>query len=424
MIKNITLLLLAVTFCSSCVKEIKEEPEKKETLKKQDVVLTDEQLKEKADSIAKNIIIVDTHIDVPYRLNIKWEDVSDSTSGGEFDYPRAVKGGLNAAFMSIYTPPHLEGTGRSKKLAEKLISDVEKIINEHPDKFAPAYSPSDILKQFNKVISLPMGMENGSPIEGNLENLKYFYDRGIRYITLAHGKANHICDSSYDPNKKWNGLSPFGEKVVKEMNRLGIMVDVSHISDSAFYDVIKISEVPVIASHSSCRHFTPGYERNMSDEMMKVLAENGGVIQINFGSSFLKEDIYKRTNEITNYISNYIRENNLSKEEARNFRNQYSKNNHPGYANVKDVVAHINHVVKIAGIDHVGLGSDFDGLGDSLPEGLKDVSNYPNLIYELLKAGYTDNDIEKICSGNILRVWKEVEQYANKINSTHSVVTN
>src|SRR5690606_16752951 len=142
-----------------CVKEIKEEPEKKETLKKQDVVLTDEQLKEKADSIAKNIIIVDTHIDVPYRLNIKWEDVSDSTSGGEFDYPRAVKEGLNATFMSKYTPPYIEGTDKSKKRAEKLISDAEKIINAHPDKFAPTYSPSNMLKQFNKVISLPTRME-------------------------------------------------------------------------------------------------------------------------------------------------------------------------------------------------------------------------------------------------------------------------
>ena len=139
-----------------------------------------------------------------------------------------------------------------------------------------------------------MGMENGSPIENNLDNVKEFYDKGVRYITLAHYKYNHICDSANDPERKWNGLSPFGEDVVKEMNRLGMMVDISHVSDSTFYDVIKLSKAPVIASHSCCRFFTPGYERNMSDEMIKVLAKNGGVIQIAFASFFLRNDIYQQ----------------------------------------------------------------------------------------------------------------------------------
>jgi membrane dipeptidase len=258
-----------------------------------------------------------------------------------------------------------------------------------------------------------MGMENGSPIEGKIENLKYFYDRGIRYITLAHAKSNHISDSSYDPERRWNGLSTFGEEVVKEMNRLGIMVDVSHLTDSAFYDVLKITKVPIIASHSSCRYFTPGFERNMSDEMIKALAENGGVIQINFGSEFLSGEIMNRKKQISSYITKHTRENNLTGDEARKFRQQYLKENHPGYADVKDAVAHIDHVVKLVGIDHAGLGSDFDGVGDSLPEGLKDVSQYPNLIYELLKAGYSDEDIKKICSDNVLRVWSAVEQYAS-----------
>jgi membrane dipeptidase len=407
--KILSVIFLSISLLSfSCLKEMKE-PEKK---------TIPEDLGAVADSLAKNIIIVDTHIDVPYRLTEEWEDISKRTSKGDFDYPRAISGGLNAAFMSIYTPAELENKGTSKTTAKNLISLVEDLVKKNPDKFALAYSVADVTKQFNTgVISFPMGMENGSPIEGKIENLKYFYDKGIRYITLAHSKSNHISDSSYDENKRWNGLSPFGKKVVEEMNRLGIMVDISHVSDSAFYQVLEISKAPAIASHSSCRYFTPGWERNMSDEMIKKLAEKGGVIQINFGSSFLKKDIREKSSAVYSYISNYVSRNKLTPKEEKEFRTKYYAEHNPGYASVKDVVAHIDHVVKLVGIDYVGLGSDFDGVGDSLPEGLKDVSQYPNLIYELLKAGYSEKNIEKICSGNILRVWSEVEKIAEKKQS-------
>jgi membrane dipeptidase len=407
--KILSVIFLSISLLSfSCLKEMKE-PEKK---------TIPEDLGAVADSLAKNIIIVDTHIDVPYRLTEEWEDISKRTSKGDFDYPRAISGGLNAAFMSIYTPAELENKGTSKTTAKNLISLVEDLVKKNPDKFALAYSVADVTKQFNTgVISFPMGMENGSPIEGKIENLKYFYDKGIRYITLAHSKSNHISDSSYDENKRWNGLSPFGKKVVEEMNRLGIMVDISHVSDSAFYQVLEISKAPAIASHSSCRYFTPGWERNMSDEMIKKLAEKGGVIQINFGSSFLKKDIREKSSAVYSYISNYVSRNKLTPKEEKEFRTKYYAEHNPGYASVKDVVAHIDHVVKLVGIDYVGLGSDFDGVGDSLPEGLKDVSQYPNLIYELLKAGYSEKDIEKICSGNILRVWSEVEKIAEEKQS-------
>ena len=407
--KILSVIFLSISLLSfSCLKEMKE-PEKK---------TIPEDLGAVADSLAKNIIIVDTHIDVPYRLTEEWEDISKRTSKGDFDYPRAISGGLNAAFMSIYTPAELENKGTSKTTAKNLISLVEDLVKKNPDKFALAYSVADVTKQFNTgVISFPMGMENGSPIEGKIENLKYFYDKGIRYITLAHSKSNHISDSSYDENKRWNGLSPFGKKVVEEMNRLGIMVDISHVSDSAFYQVLEISKAPAIASHSSCRYFTPGWERNMSDEMIKKLAEKGGVIQINFGSSFLKKGIREKSSAVYSYISNYVSRNKLTPKEEKEFRTKYYAEHNPGYASVKDVVAHIDHVVKLVGIDYVGLGSDFDGVGDSLPEGLKDVSQYPNLIYELLKAGYSEKDIEKICSGNILRVWSEVEKIAEEKQS-------
>lgn len=373
---------------------------------------SDEELFNHAKKIADEIIIVDTHIDYPLNLYYRPNKSDIFNSSGEFDYPRAMKGGLNVPFMSIYTPARLEGTGRSKIMADSLISLIENIVKENSDKFAIPHSVKDLRKYFSEgKISLAFGMENGSPIENDINNLKHFYKRGIRYITLAHGKSNYISDSSYDENKQWNGLSPFGEEVVKEMNRLGIMIDVSHLSDSAFYDVIRISKSPVIASHSSCRFFTPCFERNMSDEMIIKLANNGGVLQINFGSTFLRDDIRKQYDEIDKFINEYITSNNIKEldKHTKTFIDNYKKEHKPENALIKDVVAHIDHAVKLVGIDYVGIGSDFDGVDDTLPEGLKDVSYYPNLIFEFLKIGYSDGDVKKIFGENLLRVWKEVE---------------
>nr|WP_238322405.1 membrane dipeptidase [Kordiimonas gwangyangensis] len=223
-----------------------------------------------AKRIASETIIVDTHIDVPYRLGHAWEDVSGPTAKGEFDYPRAVAGGLNVAFMSIYTPSRYDGTEKAKTHAEEMIAIVEKIEADAPTKFRIARTVADAEKAFKDgVVALPLGMENGSPIMGDLTNLDYFFERGIRYITLAHAKSNDIADSSYDPNHQWNGLSDFGKQVVTRMNELGIIVDVSHISDDTFWQVMELTAVPPVATHSSARHFTPGFERNMSDEMIQ-----------------------------------------------------------------------------------------------------------------------------------------------------------
>ncbi|MDH4069969.1 MAG: dipeptidase [Ignavibacteria bacterium] len=381
---------------------------------------TDEELRQQARELSRRFIIADTHIDVPYRLQEEMADVSLRTVDGDFDYPRALEGGLDLAFMSIYVPASYESNG-AKKMADTLIDLVERFWTENPQKFAPALTVAQGRENHGKgvLVSLPLGMENGSPVEHKLENLAYFYDRGIRYITLAHSKSNHICDSSYDLERKWNGLSPFGKDVVTEMNRLGIMVDVSHISDSAFYQVIGISKAPVIASHSSCRHFTPGWERNMSDEMIRALAGNGGVIQINFGSAFLVDDLRKKWNVGWKEIRSYLDEHNLSSrdEKAKEFITAYREEHGIGYADIGDVIAHIEHVIRLVGVDHVGLGSDFDGVGDSLPTGLKDVSMYPNIIYELLKRGYSEGDIRKICGGNLLRVWEETERIAAKMQT-------
>jgi membrane dipeptidase len=370
----------------------------------------------RAGEIARNSIIIDTHIDVPYRVVEEWEDVSVATDGGDFDYPRAVAGGLNVPFMSIYTPAGLEAEGRSKEVAEELIDLVNRIVDESPDKFAIALSPDDVESQFEAgLISLPMGMENGSPIEGDLANLGHFYDRGIRYITLAHGLSNHISDSSYDDNKQWDGLSEFGEQVVREMNRLGVIVDISHVSDAAFWDVMDISTAPAIASHSSARHFTPGWERNIADDMIVRLAENGGLVMINFGSAFLTQKAQDYGNLRRAAMGEYLEENGLeaSEETLAAFAEAFEAE-HGGYpyATLDETLDHFDHVRDLVGVDHLGIGSDYDGVGDSLPVGLKDVSTYPNLVQGLLERGYSEEDVRKILGGNLLRVWREVEAAA------------
>ncbi len=372
---------------------------------------------EKAKKLTQAMIIVDTHIDVPYRLRERWEDISQRTEHGNFDYPRARAGGLNVAFMSIYIPAEYQKKGGAKELADQLIDMVESFEKKWPDKFKVVRSVADVRKAFKEgKIALALGMENGAGIEGDLKNLEHFYRRGIRYITLTHAKWNRISDSSYDEDKHWKGLSPFGEKVVLEMNRLGIMVDVSHISDDAFWDVMRITRAPVIASHSSCRAFTPGWERNMSDKMIKRLAENGGVIQINFGSSFISDAYRKGSEKMRKEAEAYFKDHGLkfSDPEARTYLRQLRQKYHLVYADVKDVADHIDHVVKLVGVDHVGIGSDFDGVGDSLPTGLKDVSMYPNLIAELLRRGYSERDVRKIAGENLLRVWAQVEFIAQQ----------
>ena len=372
----------------------------------------DAALKKQAYELAHKFIITDGHIDVPWRLNDGYEDLSVRTETGDFDYVRAVEGGLDAPFMSIYVPSSYQETGGAKEKADSLIDLVHQIANDHPDKFEVAYSVADVNRIFsNGKIALPMGMENGAPILDDLSNVQYFYDRGIRYITLTHAKDNFICDSSYDTTGTWGGLSPFGREVVKEMNRVGIMVDISHVTDDVINQVLDMTNVPVIASHSSCRHFTPGWERNMGDEEIKRLKENGGVIQINYGSSFITQASLEKGEENRERIMAYAKENNLKRgdEVLTTFAKKINAKN-PVYADISDVVDHFDRVVALAGIDHVGIGSDYDGVGDSLPYGLKDVASYPTLIFHLLKRGYSEEDIEKICYKNVWRVWLAVEQ--------------
>ena len=370
----------------------------------------------RAAELARDALIVDTHIDVPYRLQNTPADVSQRTEGGEFDYPRAVAGGLDVVFMSIYTPAGLQGTpGANAELADALIDQMNAIAEAAPDKFAVVANTADVerLRGDGRVL-FAYGMENGAPIGDDLGELARYYDRGVRYITLTHGRVNKISDSSYDENREWGGLSPFGEDVVREMNRLGIMVDISHVSDEAFYDVMETTSVPAIASHSSARAFTPGFERNMDDAMIERLAENEGVIMINFGSTFLLQRVQDDRNALRERFASELAARGLEPgtAEADAFQEEFDAANPLRLADLSDVADHIDHVVDLVGVDYVGLGSDYDGVGPTLPEGLKDVSTYPALVAELLRRDYSEDEVRKILGGNLMRVWRAVEAAA------------
>jgi membrane dipeptidase len=380
--------------------------------------MSDDELKSYASELAQKFIIVDGHIDLPYALvekdyiaGVHSLDTLISTGKGEFDHTRAVKGGLDAPFMSIYIPIEYQShPDMGKNLADSLINLVKTIAKGLPEKFALANSPDEIEKNTREgKISLPMGMENGAPVGNDLNNLDYFFEQGIRYITLTHNKDNQICDASRDDTHTWGGLSPFGREVVARMNNLGIMVDISHVDDSTFYEAIELSKAPVIASHSSCRAFAPLVMRDMTDDMIRKLGEKDGVIMINYYTAFLDSAVGNNTRR----LAALMKEKGLKPEDSlgKAFEAEFREAN-PVKTDIQTVVNHIDHVVKLAGIDHVGIGSDYDGVDGNLPNGLEDVSKYPNLIFALLKRGYSEEDIAKICSGNVFRVWRRVEEVA------------
>ena len=368
--------------------------------------------------LADEILILDTHMDSPLVVQDSEGEMTLADADGHFNYEKAKQGGLNAAFMAVYISPTLQEKGGAFDLANELIDLVEESISKNPDKFAAALRPDDIEMNFeNNLVSLPMGIENGAALEKDLKNIQYFHDRGIRYITLTHSRVNSICDSSFDEERTWNGLSPFGKEVVAEMNRLGMMIDVSHVSDDTFFQVLEISRAPVLATHSSCRHFVPGLERNMSDEMIVKLAEKGGVIQINFCASFLDNDYAEASRVISQQFRAFLEEEDLGwrDPEAVEFRQKLIAENPLPEVPLGRVVDHIEHVIGLVGPDHVGLGSDFDGIGEAVPAGLEDVSKYRDLINEMSRRGISKEDIGKICGGNFLRLWRDVEKVSSSL---------
>jgi len=367
-----------------------------------------------AKKLAQDAIIVDTHIDAPENLESKWNDLGISVPEREFDYPRAREGGLDVAWMSIYTSHEEDEAGKAWQIANSQIDHVEALVQRHPDKFALLRSPQDVdkLRAGGKVL-LPLGMENGAPIGDDLGKLKFFFDRGVRYITLAHGGNNRIADSSYQDTGKWGGLSPFGEQVVKEMNRLGIIVDISHVSDDTVRDVLRITDVPVIASHSGLRHFTPEFNRNMPDDIAKAVAKKGGVIQLAFGTAFLDRKQSAETMERRRAVAQ-MEKDGKTQAEIEAYAKAFGASHPAPVMHTDAVLDQIDYAVKLVGIDHVGIGSDFDGVDGELPVELKSVADYPNLVEGLQKRGYKDADIRKILGGNLLRVWGEIKKAAAK----------
>lgn len=374
------------------------------------------------------ILTIDTHMDTPLNLLRPGWDIGENhrpgdARSGQSDLPRIKKGGLDAAFFAVYVPqgPRTqEGYRRAVDRAGELIRAVRGVYYAHPDQTDLAVSSQQVFQAEQRgLFALLIGLENGYPIGKDLSRLAEYQRWGVRYITLCHTSNNDICDSSTDrKGPEWHGLSPFGEQVVREMNRLGLMIDVSHASDETFYGVLKLSRTPVIASHSNCRALFD-HPRNLSDDMLRALADNGGVVQINLCSFYLKElpSNPKRgaaRDSLRNLYGDYYWQPDPVKREAYlKGLTRIDRLYPPERATVKDLADHIDHAVRIAGIDHVGIGSDLDG-GAGLAD-VRDVSEFPLITLELVKRGYSDRDIRKIWGENFLRVFREVEEYAKKI---------
>jgi len=369
----------------------------------------DIKLKQKAERICQTNLILDSHIDWPDAFLTHQEDISTQTSAGDFDLIRARKGGLDAVFSVAYISPDLD-TVKGRLMVDSMLNIIRHYPVAYPDKFALSTTPGEVRSNFGKrLFSLIPCLENGSPVGEDLQYLHYLKDQGIAYITLCHSKTNLICDSNFDPERKWNGLRPLGSEVVREMNRLGIMVDISHSSDSTVVQALRLSEAPVIASHSSCRHFVPGFERNLPDDFIRAIAEKKGVIMVNFCTQFLDSVCLKNTEEIQQILES--RNLRYDSKEGNDLIMEFAKT-HRLVCDSRQLVDHIEHVIKVAGIDYVGLGSDFDGVGPLKPSDVPDVSGYPVIVFELLKRGYSEEDIVKILSKNFLRVWEEVQKAA------------
>ena len=379
------------------------------------------QAQDAATRLAQDAIIVDTHIDAPGILMDTWADLGVEAKDREFDHPKSRAGGLDVAFMSIYTSPKQDADGSAWHVANQMIDGVEALVQRHPGKFAILASPKDAARliEGGRVL-LPMGMENGAPLGDKLQNVQFFFDRGVRYITLAHSGNNRLADSSYARTKQWNGLSPFGRDVVREMNRLGMIVDVSHLGDASAKEAIALSRVPVIASHSAFRHFTPDFERNISDDIAKAVAAKGGVIQIPFGTAFIDPASAADTQARFRAIDEFDRNNAALKAQGQPPKDRVAFDKawdaaHPVRAStLAQVLDQIDYGVKLLGIDHVGIGSDFDGVDGELPAELKTVTDFPHLVAGLQARGYNDADIRKILGGNLLRAWGAIEDGAAK----------
>ncbi|WP_435356521.1 dipeptidase [Emticicia sp. SJ17W-69] len=381
----------------------------------------EKRLLKKADKIHARAYTVDTHADAPINMmDMEGFDVGAKhkyeEDGTQIDFPRMKEGGMDAMFFAVYlgqgkrTP---EANAEAKEKALKIFQKIHESVKQNSDKVALVTTAKEGFAAHKAgKLGVFIGMENGWPVGTDLTNLQTFYDLGLRYITLAHSFNNDLSDSSGDPEgAEHGGVSKLGEACIAEMNRLGIVVDVSHLSDSAFYDVMRLSKAPVFASHSSCRALCD-VKRNMTDDMIKVLASKGGVIQINFVADFLKKPSAEVAVSIKTIRMQTMKAETTPEEKKRlNAELRQIKYKYPSdVPTVKDVVNHIDHVVQLVGIDHVGIGMDMDGGSDVI--GIEDVSKIKNVTIELLRRGYSAKDIRKIWGENTMRVLSQAEKIA------------
>ncbi len=401
-VKRIVITLLALTGLAACQQ-------------------TAQTIEEQAAEIHQKVLTVDTHTDTPWDLLHPGFDLSErhdyKKDRSRVDFPRMRDGGLDAVFMASFVGQGERTDSAYQKAYNKCMEQIDSIhshVGARNDEAMLGFSADDAYlgeREGKRIVFI--GIENGYPIGHDLKNIEVFYKKGARYITLCHTRNNHICDSSTDTTEN-NGLSAFGEKVVQEMNRLGMMVDVSHIADSSFYDVLNITNAPVIASHS-CARAVCYHPRNLSDDMLRALADNGGVIQMCILSDYVRtpKPFPERDSAFNAIREKYNHFKDLTDEQEQMARAEWHRADSlfpRELAMVSDVVDHIDHIVEVAGIDHVGIGTDFDG-GGGLADCV-DVSQMGNITLELVKRGYTEEEIRKIWGGNVMRVMKKVEEIA------------
>jgi membrane dipeptidase len=390
--------------------------------------MNDTALRARAEKLHKQSIVIDTHNDITspllddrFDLGMRGDDPNAKTKT-HTDLRRMKAGGLGAEFFAVYVGKEFVGKkpsegGGAARRALDVIDVVKEQIRRHPESLEAASTSADIRRivKSGKIAAL-MGIEGGHAIEDSLPALRMFYNLGVRYMTLTHTNTNDWADSEGDINNPsvnhHNGLTDFGREVVREMNRIGMMIDISHVADKTFYDVIATSQAPVIASHSSARAIADN-PRNMSDDMLKALAKNGGVVMVNFYDGFLdprKAKLALQSRTIEDELKlKYPNDPKRVQGEIEAWR----KANDPGKTPLSVLIDHIEHIVKVAGIDHIGIGSDFDGVPlTGLPEGMGDISKLPTITYELMKRGYSDADIRKFLGENLLRVMAAVERVA------------
>jgi membrane dipeptidase len=406
---SLSLFTITLGVNRSDAKDDKEPP--KNTKGREPVKLTEDALK-----IHREAIVIDGHNDLPWRLretDLEFRKINLNKNQPDFhtDIPRLVKGGVGAQFWSAFVPADTRKKGTAVRDTLEQIDVIRRMVKANPDTFEMAYTADDIvrIRKSGKIASL-IGVEGGHSIDNSLGVLRMLHELGVRYMTLTHSETLDWADSATDKPKS-NGLSEFGEKVVLEMNRLGMLVDISHVSEATMKHALRVSKAPVIASHSSA-YALADHPRNVPDDVLKLVAKNDGVVMVNFFPGFITPEGARATKDMFQ-VARDLKEKYPNDTEFRAALKEWHKEHAMPTGSIHNVVDHIEHIIKVAGVDHVGLGSDYDGIG-AVPKQLEDVSCYPYITQELLNRGYGKEDIIKILGGNLLRVMRKAESVAKE----------